>query len=366
MAHIDRRTTASGVRYEVRYRAPDGKERSRTFRTRRDADRFAVETAGAVSRGSWIDPRSGNRTLADVAAEWLESNPAKRGTTWARDESIIRVHLNPAIGDCAIGTMTPVDVAQLVKRWNAELAPRSVRRTFGTLKAILNYAVDTDVITRSPADRVKLPTPRTADRPLISPAQVVALAEAIGPDYSAMVYLGAVLGLRRGECAGLRVRNIDFAASTVTIEEQLTRGRAGQPEIGPPKSEAGRRTLSAPAALLDLLKANLDRQGLTGDHDAHVLTSPDGELLAYQNWRVRVFTPAAVKAGVPSVTFHDLRRLNATVLVTKGVDVKTAQKRLGHSDIRMTLEVYARSTSAADRNAADVVGARFLGASPEL
>ncbi|HWB88145.1 MAG TPA: site-specific integrase, partial [Acidimicrobiia bacterium] len=67
----------------------------------------------------------------------------------------------------------------------------------------------------------------------------------MGPQYGSMVYLGAVLGLRWGECAGIRVGRIDFDRSTIAIVEQVTRGVGGRSVMGPPKSEAARRTLAA-------------------------------------------------------------------------------------------------------------------------
>jgi len=70
--------------------------------------------------------------------------------------------------------------------------------------------------------------------------------------------------------------------------------------------------------------------------------------------------PACESVGLRGVGFHDLRRAAATALVAGGVDVKTAQGRLGHSDSRITLELYAQVTTEADRAAAEVVGERFL------
>jgi integrase len=64
--------------------------------------------------------------------------------------------------------------------------------------------------------------------------------------------------------------------------------------------------------------------------------------------------------GLDGLTFHDLRRANATGLVAEGVDVRTAQARLGHSDPRLTLAIYAQATGEADRVAAERIGARFL------
>lgn len=58
--------------------------------------------------------------------------------------------------------------------------------------------------------------------------------------------------------------------------------------------------------------------------------------------------------------FHDLRRTNATAMVLDGVDVKTAQTRLGHSDPRLTLAIYAQATSQGDRAAAEKLGSRLM------
>ena len=90
--------------------------------------------------------------------------------------------------------------------------------------------------------------------------------------------------------------------------------------------------------------------------------SEQGGPLRYEHWRARVWLPATARAGLSKVTFHDLRRANATALVLDGVDLKTAQTRLGHSDPRLTLAVYAQATSEADRSAADALGRRFLDA----
>ena len=126
---------------------------------------------------------------------------------------------------------------------------------------------------------------------------------------------------------------MDFIRSTLTVAEQITRGAHGEPTSGPPKSGAGNRTLSMPAPLVELLAAHLSRRGLTGaDGGQLVFTMPEGGPLVYQNWRNRHWLPACRAVGLEGLGFHDLRRLNATGLVMEGVDVKTAQARLGHSD----------------------------------
>ena len=113
--------------------------------------------------------------------------------------------------------------------------------------------------------------------------------------------------------------------------------------------------------LAEMLSAHLARLGLTGaDSDALVITGAEGRALEYANWRRRVWLPATVAAGLEGLTFHALRSANATEMVAAGVDIKTAQTRLGHSDPRLTLAIYAQASQEADRRAAEQLGDRFL------
>ena len=79
----------------------------------------------------------------------------------------------------------------------------------------------------------------------------------------------------------------------------------------------------------------------------------------YSNWRRRIWVPAAERAGLAGLRFHDLRSMAATALIASGTDVKTTQTRLGHANPQTTLALYARATVDADKKAADAVGAIF-------
>lgn len=359
---IHLRWTKDGARrYDVRLRDPSGRVYTRTFRTRRETEAFESDQRASRRRGLWLDPRQAEEPLQAVAERWLDSNPAKRPSSRARDESALRTHILPALGDRSIGSLTPSDIQQCVNEWSQRLAPRSVRRVYQTLSAVLNAAVLDDRIARSPGRGIRLPAIQPTDRPVLTADQLADLADALGPDYGLMVHLGAVLGLRWGECAGIRVGRIDFDRATITITEQVTRGTGGRSAIGPPKSQAARRTLAAPSVLMVLLTNHLERRGLkTRDTDAFVFASSDGEHLDYSNWLHRIWYPARQQAGVDWAQFHDLRRANATGLVLEGVDLKTAQTRLGHTDPRLTLGIYAQASTEADRQAAERLGDRFL------
>lgn len=190
------------------------------------------------------------------------------------------------------------------------------------------------------------------------------LVAAVGPGAAPLVYVALVLGLRWGECVGLRVGDLDFFRSALTVAQQRPANGRGPSE---PKSSAGRRTLTAPATLMAILADHLARRGLTGaDAAALVFASAAGDPLDYSNFRRRVWLPAIRAAGLGGLTFHDLRRANATAMVLDGVDVKTAQARLGHADPRLTLGVYAQATDEGDRLAAERLGGRFLSSPVKL
>lgn len=163
------------VVYEVRLRDPAGREYSRTFDTRKAAEAYQTDQRAQRLRGTWVDPRRAEVPLEEVAAAWLKGGASKRGSGLARDESIVRNHLLPVLGARPLGSIMPRDVQSLVGTWTEQKAPRTVRRQYGVLTAILNYAVATDLIARSPARGVHLPSiTQTQARHVVSAEELAA------------------------------------------------------------------------------------------------------------------------------------------------------------------------------------------------
>jgi len=96
------------------------------------------------------------------------------------------------------------------------------------------------------------------------------------------------------------------------------------------------------------------------DSDALVFVSPEGGPLRYANWRNRVWSPAREAAGLPNLGFHDLRRAHGDGARGGSTDMKTTQVRMGHSDSRLTLALYAQAVPEADQAAADRLSGRFI------
>jgi integrase len=373
---IKARQVKKGRVYDVRLRGPDGREVSRTFLTKRDAEQYRAAQVTTKAKGMWIDPGGLLRSFGEVADEWLEANPAKRDSSRSRDSSALRNHILPLFANHKIGRLTPSDVRGAVRLWADEMKPRSVRRVYGALRAVLNYAVENDWLGRTPCRGIQLPAITRKETLFVRPEDAAALAAAMGPRFEAMAWIGVVTGLRWGEVAGLRVGDVDVLGRTIEVRAQVTRGKGGRAVVTPPKSEAGHRVLSIPGELADLLGAHVAARGLTGaDASAFLFPSGAGGPLDYAGWRRRVWVPAAIAAGfheqhssrsganrtVITLGFHDLRRANATAMVRDKVDIKTAQRRLGHSDPRLTLAVYAQATPEGDREAATRLGDRFMG-----
>lgn len=357
MASVTKRTTGAGEpRYDVRWRVPDGTARTKTFRRRGDADSYRRKVESDELLGVVTDSRRGNVTLAELAEVWLASVPSKRATSVERDRSILACHVSPVLGSRPIRTITRPDVQALVDGLCATHAPATVVRVFSCLRALLSYAERSEMLVRNPTRGTRLPRVKLVTRPILDADQLGRLADVLGPDEAPMMWLGVVLGLRWGECAGLRVGCIDFLRQNITVAEQLGRDRRTMP----PKSDAGLRTLAAPKWLIDDLGALPLRRGFgTADVSQLVFVTSSGEPLFYTSWRRAVWVPAVAAAEMPGLRFHDLRSNAATALVAAGVDLKTAQTRLGHSTPTLTLAVYARATVDADRAAAQAVGDRF-------
>jgi integrase len=324
-----------------------------TFDTKADADAWLARARTQISRAEWVDPSAGRMTVAELAEAWLRSNSRKRASTLSRDEAIMRRHVVPVLGPRRIAAVTPHDVQVLVNGWAEQVAASTVGRQYTATAAMFSFAVDAQLIARSPCRRIRLPQRQLVDRPELSAENLFRLAEALGPDQAMMMWTAAVSGLRFAECAGLTVDRLDLLGGTLTVDRQLS--RTG--ELLPPKSAAGKRRLACPMWLLEEFAGMLARRHLTAaDGDAFVFVSPGGGQLQYTNWRRRSWVPACRAAGMPDLVFHDLRSLSATALIRVGADVKTTQKRLGHSSPQVTLGLYARATAEGDREAADRVG----------
>lgn len=256
MAHIRDRGKQHDRRWQARYRDPSGRQRSKTFKRRIDADRFLTSIESAKLTGGYVDPKAGRVTFREYAEDWRARQLWRESTT-ARIESDLRVHLYPAIGDMALSAVRPSDLDVLVKALAGSLAPSTVEGVYRLAATVFKSAIRDRVISTTPCVDVKLPEkPRREVVPL-TVDQVADLADLVPKRYRALIVLGAGCGLRLSEAVGVTVDRVDFLRRTVTVDRQLVTPPKGEPRFGPVKRAASNRVVPLPSVVADALAFHL-------------------------------------------------------------------------------------------------------------
>jgi integrase len=365
MAHVQKVTTRGGkVRFQARYLDPTGKERAKNFVTRAEARSFVLETESSKLRGEWMAPELGRRTFAEWAERTEASRINLRENPRLRDAWIVKDLILPTFGALPIVSIREDLVQEWVKKLSLEgYAASTVDKAYQTLSRILGSAVG-KWIARSPCVDIVMPARDDPRMRILTEGQILTLAGAIAPRYRALVLTAAFSGLRIGEIAALRVRHVNFLRRTLAVEEALTEPR-GYIRFGPPKTKAGRRTISLSAGLLDELASHIAQYATAGgkDPDALIFVGSKGAPLRPNQFRSRAWA-AGVAASVGSPCHpHDLRHSHAALLIKAGVHPKTIQVRLGHASIRTTMDLYGHLYEGVDEAAADALDDMFRKAS---
>ena len=293
---------------------------------------------------------AGKQTVGEYLARWLSNSvrDTVRQRTYERYESIVRVHLAPAIGKVKLKALTPDHVRGLYReKLDGGLAPRTVLHIHRTLSKALKQATDDGLIPRNAAALVKPPRPRREEIRPLNREQVQALFEAARGDRLEALYVVAVTaGLRRGELQGLKWEDLNLEAGTLQVRRTLSEPKGGY-IFEAPKSGKGRNirlTQRATLALRDHRKRQLEERMRLGtlwqDHDL-VFPSGAGTPVSGGNLN-RAFKAHLERAELASTTrLHDLRHTCATLLLRQGVNPKFVQELLGHGDVSLTLNVYS-------------------------
>jgi integrase len=342
-------------RHQARYPGPDGVDRAapQTFASKTDADVWLTMKEAEIRRGDWIDPDAGTVLVADFGATWIKERPGLRPKTIRLYDYLLRTHITPHFTAVTIAGVT----LARVRRWRKTLLDSGVSevttaKSYRLLRAILNTAVDDGLIRSNPC-RVKGADKETSlERPVLTVAQVFALADAIGPRYGSLVLLATFASLRWAELAALSPDDIDTEACTVRIVRQIDYRPGGGHSFGPPKSRAGRRVVSFPDLIASELRQHLD--GLDPSA-ALVFTSPAAAPLRHSNFYRRAWMPALKAVGLEGVHLHDLRHTGNQFSADAGANIRELMERMGHDSTRAAL-IYLHSSAERQRAIADQVG----------
>ena len=344
-------------RFQARYPGPDGIDRPApyTFVTKRDAEQWLVLKEAEIKSGDWLSPDAGDVSFKEYAEAWIKERPGLRPKTVERYEGLVRLHLVPTFGNSAVSEIKDAHV----RRWRKRLLESgvgavTVAKAYRLLKAIMGTAVSDGMIKRNPCTIKGGGAENSAERPVLSISEVFVLAEVIDRRYRALILLATFANLRWGEAVALRRKDLDLKAGTVRVERTLVEVTGRPLHFGPPKTEAGVRTLPIPAIVLPELKEHIKRFAQDGD-EGLIFVGGKGALLRRANFR-RNWVRALEKAELKGVRFHDLRHTGNTLAAIAGATLPELKERMGHSSDRAAM-IYLHATDERHREIADTLSA---------
>lgn len=324
-------------RFRVEQPGNERSERRAQASAEAELDRISADK----QRGDYLDPRAGKTRFADVAEEWLAMK-MNRTSTVQGYESLLRRHVLPCFGSRPVGSIRTSDVRRflaLTQRGGA--APGTVRNAYRVLKAVLDAAVDDDLIRSNPCVALRrddFPKSRRTTMLFLDAEQVARLADAIREPHGPLIYFAAYTGLRAGEIGALRMANVDLLHGVVRVTESLSAVK-GDWDFVPPKTNQ-ERSVRLPAFLVSMLREYLATQPAKGPRD-FLFTGPNGGHLKHGIWYQRRFRPAVARAELPpGLRFHDLRHTCAALMIADNAPPKLICDRLGHSTIQVTMDRY--------------------------
>ena len=342
--HVYRRRTKSGgwtSWYAVidLDRDQDGKRRqqSKSFPNRAQAHAWLTQmqeqnTSEGPTLGGWL-------------SEWLGRAKDLRPSTRESYRGHVANYLVPLLGDAPLGALGTSEVAALHEMLAAAgVSTATARRVHATLSSALSAAERDGLIPANPCPKVPMPYGQRYQPAVWSAWQASRFLEVTASDDLAALWrLAVLLGLRRGELAGLRWRDVDLDAAAVTV--RTTRVVVGDQVIeGPPKTARSRRVLPLDARTVEVLRRQWRQQTRQALQDAwgpveYVFTDDSGKAL-HPAWISRRFAELVQRLGLPPIRFHDLRHTSATLGLAAGESLKAVSQRLGHSSIVVTADTY--------------------------
>jgi integrase len=342
------------------------KRRYVSGKDRDEVRRKLTEAMANRDKGIIYDDK--NLTVGEYLDRWLSDSVrgTVRESTYSRDKYLVTNHIKPAIGRLKLKNVNALHLQGLYReRLDTGLSGSTVQKIHHVLHKALAQAVRWSLIPRNPADDVKAPTPTSKEmHPLSAPEARKLLTTARGDRLEALYVLAIHTGMRRGELLGLKWGDIELNSSTVRIRRSLTRIDNGRRlALGDTKNKKSRRTVRLTPRAVEALKRHRARQAeeklkagdLYRDQDL-VFAGQGGGFINPSNLRQRSFAPLLKRAGLPQITFHDLRHTCASLLFQRNVHPKFVQELLGHASVAITLDTYSHMLPGMGGEAADAMG----------
>lgn len=335
----------------------------RGFRTKQDAQKALSELEHSLMMGTFV--KATKLTYKEYLIEqYLEDKltKVKRRTletyTW-----LIEKHVIPHIGHFEISKLTPMAIQQLYNRLTKEkrITGENIQKIHTLINDSLKKAERWSLISKNPAALV--------DRPLAIKSEITVwdlqqvklfLKEAEGVSrYCIFFDIALTSGMRKGEILGLRKKDIDWNNNCIRITQTLSND--GKEIMPYTKTKAGSRSIDLPKETMKQLKkhcemVNTEKESTSNYHDHDLVICNEFGKPANSNNIRRIFRAIAKRAELPKIRIHDMRHTHATLLLLQGVNPKIVSERLGHADVRITLDTYSHLLPSMQKETAENFG----------
>jgi integrase len=347
--------------------------------------REALDAQNKIALGQTTDaPAVTFREYAETWLEGVENGEVRNNRGKPYKPAVVRQyrssltkHVLPALGALKVDQVKRRHIQELADRLSIEYAGGSVRAHMSPIRAIFTHAIQREVVHVNPTDKLSLPaadkrkvvqeaTGEKREMVIRSAADVLALIDRL-PERDRPVFATAALaGLRRGELRALRVRHIDFSANVIRV--RLNRdASAGDVDL---KSDAGRRDVPIIERLRPYLVDQVARLGLNARPDDFVFPNRRGTALdadrylerCRKYWAGTEYDQKAqewvkVAESLDPLGLHDARHTCASLLIASKANLKQISRMLGHSSIKVTLDVYGHLLPGSEAEAAAAMNA---------
>ncbi len=318
-------------RWLARWRDPDGTRHSMAFRRKDAAEAHLVSVAHDQQQGTYVAPNA--TTVGDLWPRWVSARAGLARSTREGYSAAWNRYLSDRWADEPIQGITRAAVREwlptLRTKGDRELSASWARQVHIVLSGLLDLAVDDKLLVANPLRGMARPVQRPTERRYLTVAEVDQLLSAMKPHDLEVLTL-VMTGIRRGEMAGLQVRDLDADRRRLRIARDID--AAG--DVDPTKTRR-HRDVPVGGELLRRLVA----QAAGKRRGDWLLPAPSGEPWTRDSWRSRWETGRA-KAGLADLDTHELRHTAASLAIHSGANVKTVQRMLGHASAAVTLDIY--------------------------
>lgn len=306
--------------------------------------------------GTFIDPQAGKITLNELFDKWWPVYEATVKPSTARSEgSRLRNHLRPDLGELRLedfdGAADQWWVSQMIADGHAA---KTIRNAHGLLFVVMEFAIKHGMIRLNPCQGTRMPELDGREMRFLTQPEGGRLVAAFPDEWRAVPITLLGTGLRWAELAGLRAGRVDILARTLRVDDTVQYIPGEGFVTVAPKTKASRRTVSLPVQVAEALIPHV--QGKR--RNDYVFTNGDGPLAHHWFWH-NLWLPARYKADLEELRIHDCRHTHASWLIAAGRPLTGIQRRLGHTSIAITSDLYGHLLPDVDAGIVEALEVAF-------